>query len=349
MKEIKLKELGSEHGFMGDVIRAELKGDNLLLKSVVIKIPKKENRGFGELLGVYEREIMFYREFGMSKSLQVPKSYYSEFDRDKGSENQAKIIALLNRLPLFMVRWVNSVSTKIAASKSRRYILVIEDLSFMKPGDQVAGLGLKGCNQVLTGIAKMHRHYWKNKALTKHFWLLKLDIDHRLRFTVFSDHVEEFRKTITKSLWPHLDALKSCGPNFIKDFFASAPPTLIHCDLRLDNVLFDGNSCTYIDWQLVRSGPAAYDVAYFISSALKTEATKEEIDLILGVYHRALNVDDYTYEELQADYARGLRMVLLNLTHTGGVELGDNRGKKMMDIWLERLSIRLEQAYQDIS
>ena len=81
----------------------------------------------------------------------------------------------------------------------------------------------------------------------------------------------------------------------------------------------------------------------------KGQATKEEIDLILGVYHRALNVDDYTYEELQADYARGLRMVLLNLTHTGGVELGDDRGKKMMDIWLERLSIRLEQAYQDIS
>ena len=40
-------------------------------------------------------------------------------------------------------------------------------------------------------------------------------------------------------------------------------------------------------------------------------------------------------------------MVLLNLTHTGDVELGDNRGKEMMDIWIKRLSVRLDQAYQD--
>ena len=343
-----LETLGTEHGFMGDVIRAKLKGDNHLPASVVIKLPKKENRVFGELLGVYEREIMFFREFGESTSLQIPKYYYSEFDRDKGSEHQGQILALLDRLPLFMSRWINALGSKIAASKNRRYILVIEDLSFMQPGDQIVGLDLEGCNHVLTGIAKMHRHYWKTNALDNHFWLLKLDIDANLRFGVFKDHVEEFRNTVSKSLWPHLDALKSDGPNLMRTFFALTPTTLIHCDLRLDNILFDGNNCTYIDWQLVRYGPAAYDVAYFLSSALHAEVTKEEIDQILRVYHRALNIENYSYNDLQTDYAYGLRMVLLNLTHTGEVELGNKRGKKMMDLWIERLTIRLEQAYPEI-
>ena len=339
--------LGIERGFMGDVIRVHLKGDKRLPPSVVIKLPKKVNRVFGELLGVYEREIMFFRELGESTSLRIPKQYYSEFDRDKGSEKQGEILALLDRLPLFMSRWVNAIGSKIAASKKRRYILVIEDLFNMKPGDQVVGLDSEQCIPVLTGIAKMHKHYWKNKTLDNHFWLLKLDVDAKLRFGIFKSHVENFRNSVSKSLWPHLDALKSGGPSLMRKFYAFAPTTLIHCDLRLDNILFDGNSCAYIDWQLVRSGPAAFDIAYFLSSALHTQATEGEIEQILHAYHSALNIEDYSYEDLLSDYAYGLRMVLLNLTHTGDVELGDNRGKEMMDIWIKRLSVRLDQAYQD--
>ena len=342
---VELNILGADHGFMGDVVRVKLKGSKNLPSSVVIKLPKRENRVFGELLGIYEREIMFYREFGDSQALQIPKPYYSEFDRDKGSEKQAQILSLLDRLPLFMVHWVNSIGSKIAASKNRRYILLIEDLSFMEPGDQVKGLNPEGCIQVLRGIAKMHHQYWQSSVLENHFWLLPIDIDARLRFGVFNDHVEDFRKTSSKTFEPHLQALQTAGPNFLRDFFASTPTTLIHCDLRLDNILFEGDNCKYIDWQLTRSGPAAYDVAYFLSSALPVETTKKELESVSRDYHRSLNIENYSYEDLQTDYARGLRMVLLNLTHTGDVELGDDRGKKMMDIWIERLLARLEQSH----
>ena len=73
-----------------------------------------------------------------------------------------------------MSRWVNAIGSKIAASKKRRYILVIEDLFNMKPCDQVVGLDSERCIQVLTGIAKMHKRYWKDKALDNHFWLFVL-------------------------------------------------------------------------------------------------------------------------------------------------------------------------------
>jgi hypothetical protein len=78
--------LGEEQGFMGDVVRLELESsDSQLPRYVVAKLPKKANRVMGELLGVYEREIMFFREFSEELPIRAPQLYFSEFDRDRGS------------------------------------------------------------------------------------------------------------------------------------------------------------------------------------------------------------------------------------------------------------------------
>ena len=56
--------LGEGEGFMGDIARLRLwyeGGEGPA--SVVAKMPRPENRAFGELVGAYERESCFYEEF----------------------------------------------------------------------------------------------------------------------------------------------------------------------------------------------------------------------------------------------------------------------------------------------
>ena len=55
--------LGQGQGFLGDIVRLHLTSDDPdTPASVIAKLPKKANRATGEMLGVYEREIMFFQD-----------------------------------------------------------------------------------------------------------------------------------------------------------------------------------------------------------------------------------------------------------------------------------------------
>lgn len=335
-------DLGEGVGFMGDVLKLQYAGAERS-GMLVAKLPKKANRVMGELLGVYEREIMFFRTFAHSLPVRVPALIFSAFDTDRGSENQREILARIDRLPLFMSKLVSAAGSYVAGSKKRRYCLLIEYLDGMRPGDQLAGLDVEGCVQVLQTIAPMHRTYWNDAALDTHFWLLPVNIDARLRFGMFKQHVDGFATTAPSGLHEKLTWLKTNGEQLMHVFARQAPHTLLHNDLRLDNVVFDGEHCAFIDWQLVRSGPAAMDVAYFLSSALDANADQTQVDGLLRAYLSALQVPGYTFAELRRDYQRALYLVLANLTSVDEVQLGDGRGRAVMDAWFARLSARLQK------
>ncbi len=333
--------LGAGQGFMGDVLHLELESsDAELPRHLVAKLPKKANRTMGELIGVYEREIMFFREFGPTLPIRAPKLYFSEFDRDKGSENQREILKNADKLPLFMSGALTFVGRLIAGAKKRRYMLLIEFFENMKPGDQLAGLDVEGCRRVLQAIAPMHARYWGDPGLVDHFWLLELDLDARMRHGIFNKHIDAFKKLVDERVHGHLDWLYVHNEELMRRFVAETPNTLLHCDLRLDNVVFDGDACAFIDFQLVRMGPAAYDVAYFLTSALAEDATEAEVKSLLESYHAALGVQDYALADLERDYKRAVLLVLAGLSSADDVEFENDRGESMMAAWMRRLSAR---------
>jgi len=333
--------LGDGQGFMGDILRMDLQSaDPAVPGSIVAKLPKKSNRVMGELLGVYEREIMFFREFGEHVPIHIPKVYFSEFDRDKGSENQEEILRAVDKLPKFLNKVISVVGMAIAAAKKRRYLLLIEFFGDMQPGDQLAGLSAAQCEQVLRAIAPLHRQYWQSEDLRNHFWLLPMDVDARIRHGMFMQNVEQYAQAMGPEVASHLSWLRDNGEALMHRFTEQAPTTLLHCDLRLDNVVFDGDSCAFIDFQLVRRGPAAYDVAYFLSSALREEYGEEDEARLLQVYHQALDVPDYSYTDFERDYQRALLLVLGSLSSTGDIDFSNERGASMMAAWLQRLKTR---------
>ena len=92
--------LGEGEGFMGTIARLRLSyegGEGPA--SVVAKMPKLENRAFGELVGVYERESCFYEEFSGLVPVSLPLLYFSDFDRTAVSDRQKRTTSLANRIP----------------------------------------------------------------------------------------------------------------------------------------------------------------------------------------------------------------------------------------------------------
>jgi thiamine kinase-like enzyme len=350
--------LGEGEGFLGDIVRLELILDQPCeqsLDSLIVKIPKHANRAFGEMIGAYEREILFYREMAPNLPTRTPQIYYGALDRDAGSEKQAEILALLDKLPLWLNRSVASLGLWVAARKQRRYLLLMEDLSDIKTGDQIQGANLVDTESVIRTIARTHALYWNSPELENHFWLIPLGLSARLRHGMFRSSLGEFRERFShlfaQGMDRPIDWLIENGSDLTRALAADAPETLVHSDLRLDNVFFPSVSTeepVIIDWQLVQRGPGIYDVAYLISCALDPATSDADVTGLLEAYRDALaqhDVTDYPFEALARDYKRSMLAILQTLATTGQVEMGegDDRGVALIDLWIERLFARVKQ------
>jgi hypothetical protein len=339
------KVLGKGQGFLGDIIRLDLTTDARdAPASVIAKLPKKANRAIGEMLGVYEREILFFQELSAQVPARTPHVYFSHFDRDAGSEKQKQILRAFDRMPGFLTPLIGTLGAKVAAGKKRKYLLIMEDLGDLEVGDQLAGASVEQCAQVLEHIASTHRLFWNSSQLADKFWLLPMDIDSRMRHGMLKKSLPAFRSIATPEMQPYLDWLEAHGVTLMKSFARDAPQTLVHCDLRLDNVCFGTEGCAYLDWQLTRVGPAAYDIAYFLGGALPPETTASQERELVREYHRKLDVTDYSFESFWRDYQRGLMLTVSSLSPTEDIEIDLGRGQAMMSRWLERLTARLQHV-----
>ena len=345
------QQLGEGEGFLGDILRLTLTystRDSNLPGTMIAKLPKLANRAMGELLGAYERENLFYMDMAASLPVSTPTMYYGDFDRDKASEKQEQILRVANRMP----RWLNNPMTglarRIAAGKHRRYILLLEDIQ-AEPGDQLRGASVSRCAQVLKAIAKAHAVYW-NEPLTDRFWLLPLNIDSHMRHSMYRNSQRIFREVFAAEIEAGLarfaDTMVHQGDAMLDDL-CTAPHTFLHCDLRLDNVFFREEEVVIFDWQLVRRGPAAYDIAYFLSGALAVDVAGRDVEALLSAYHAELErggVADYDLQRLKRDFALGLHTVLFALASIDQVDLGNGRGIELIRGWIQRLHARLEQT-----
>ena len=97
------------------------------------------------------------------------------------------------------------------------------------------------------------------------------------------------------------------------------------------------------DWQLVRRGAAAYDVAYFLSGASPDLTREDEQELLRGYFAtlEELGVRDYSFEALERHYHLGLLTAMQTLTATDQMDMGDGRGLQLMEAWYERLGARV--------
>ena len=112
---------------------------------------------------------------------------------------------------------------------------------------------------------------------------------------------------------------------------AATPPTLVHGDFRMGNLIVDGSDlAAVLDWELTHAGDPREDLAWFCIRAWRFGAPKElaagglgSIDEFVGAYQAAggAAVDPDTL----ADRSAGVRpMVLAAAVYAGKTRLIDN-------------------------
>ena len=193
-------------------------------------------------------------------------------------------------------------------------VLLLEDLSHHRFGDVLAGCSGPDAALVMAGIARMHAAWWERPLPMP--WLAGWTGDHddaqvRLQRNIarLPDHVIA---TVPDDINELLHWLATGAYARVLDALAGAPRTLIHGDLHLDNIYFrdDAGSLPVVaDWQTAGIGPAAVDIATFLSGAIDPACDASiEADL-LTTYHDTLvasGVSGYGRDALARDYGLAL-------------------------------------------
>ena len=257
-------------------------------------------------VGAYEREAGFYAALAPRVS-SASKSYFSEYDTEAGA-----------------------------------LCILMEDLGELDAGDQVGGCSPAQARAAIDGMAALHAEFWSDElpGVPRHDTRRKLCAD-------ALGVVAPVRLAGLRGLHmpPELlDAADLIAPNVvaIKQRLGQSPITLQHGDMRLDNMFFEPDgSVRLIDWQVLRAGRGAYDVAYFLATSLPTESRREwQSELVSGYVDalKARGVVGYDEETCIED----IRWSLLDLvTFTGIIgatlDLGQERGLQLAEMWLARL------------
>ncbi|MDZ7684391.1 MAG: hypothetical protein U5O39_04795 [Gammaproteobacteria bacterium] len=106
--------IGEGAGFMGDVVELTVtfSSDNDDGEhSFVLKIPTAtKNREVGQTLGVYEREIRFYRDLQPLLEIRTPRHFFSAMDEAVDPEAALKGLKALDKMPLWLIRLLFSLA-----------------------------------------------------------------------------------------------------------------------------------------------------------------------------------------------------------------------------------------------
>jgi Phosphotransferase enzyme family len=291
------EHVGEEYGFTGLVARVRLQYESAegdVPRSLIAKLPMAQGNVLSGYRALQERdpalarryykrcvrEERFYREVGATLA---PALYYSAVDDDR-----------------------------------RRVVLLLEDLTAGRQGDILDGCSIEDAALVIEEIAAFHARWWGERAPVHAF--PRGGGDHDARQERYAGQAEVFLDRYGDALPPAvrrlLDGLRSCFAGVLAAL-AAGPQTLIHADLHLDNVIFDGRSdgrsAVVLDWQTASVGSPAWDVALFLFGSLSIEDRRAAEDALLDRYATLIGehgVRDYGVDDLRRDCRLALLAVL---------------------------------------
>ena len=241
--------------------------------SIIAKLPSaiELTRGGGRLLRLPEREVRFYRELAGRVPTRTPACYYAAID-DEGDA----------------------------------FVLLIEDLGAFESGDDLEGATPERAGRVVDAMAAQHAAWWRAPDLDTLEWMPTIDerafVWQRLFTTAWREQREWIGELVPSELVPFGEAMtRYLGAAVTR--LAESPPTLLHGDLRLDNLFFPddaGASVAAVDWSNASRGPGPYDLAYFMCMAFDPEQRGEHEQALLRRYVDALaagGVEGVIFEE----------------------------------------------------
>ena len=344
------KVIGEEAGFNGEVAIFKLEYSDQRSrapKSIVLKIPTAlKNRTLGQTMGLYEKEIRFYRDLESTINIRTPCHYYSSLDVADDPDVVLERLTGLNKLPMWLIALLSIIASWVISFTPRRYALLIEDLSGYRLGDQAAGCSEEDTKNVLTAMAKLHGQFWRSEKLEGMNWIAPIAATSKIIQMMFLQTVGKF-KSVNKDrlLERQVQLVKWLNANgeALTEKLGEEAATLLHGDFRLDNICFDDakGEILLFDWQTMSKGPGGMDLAYFLSAALPFGTEAGKIDELISYYHEELSSAgvEISAARLRWQYEMGLLATLHRIipaAHTGQLDLGSDRGPQMMLAWIDK-------------
>lgn len=186
--------------------------------------------------------------------------------------------------------------------------LLMEDLSHLRPGDQVRGLRQQEVRAVVRRMAAIQARFWNDRSLEELDWLPA----HRYWFSdpdlnLLEAFLHEYGLRIGPQMARLVPEVMAQLP-LIDAEIARRPFTLVHGDLRADNLMFGGEDerpdASILDWQTVCRSLGAIDLAYLLGGSEPSAERAGHLDELLYLWQGELlahGVRDYPLNEARRD------------------------------------------------
>lgn len=276
--------------------------------SVVVKTAARDqtSRATGVSLGVYEREVRFYRE--LAPRLGGPLAHCHVALIDSGGS----------------------------------FTLVLEDLAPARQGDQIAGCDVAQARLALRALARLHAPVFADPELGATPWLNQPNpLTQALLAQLWPAFLERYGERVTADHRRVCERFFESLDGWSAD--RRPPLGLVHGDYRLDNMLFGedgrGRELVVVDWQTVSWGPAMTDAAYFLGASLSPASRAANEHQLVREYHEALleqGVGGFSWEECWREYRRASFLGILMTVAPAMIVQRTERGDEMFLAALER-------------
>jgi hypothetical protein len=235
------------------------------------------SRGTAAMLGLYTKEVRFYRDLAPQLPIRTPETLFAEIADDGAS-----------------------------------FCLLFEDLGPARGGNQIAGCTIADARAVVQQAAALHAPSWHNPAILDLDWLQPDPAAAAQVKALYPQAQAIFRERYKDSLEPEFMALcEALAEVTATTDRKQERVSLVHGDFRLDNVLFDIKGGTepvaVLDWQTLTIGNGLTDVGYFLGCGIGDTLRRAHERELLDLYCAEMTTRGVplTVEAIWRDYVVG--------------------------------------------
>ena len=319
-------KLGLGVGVMAEVSRLSITYDVAeegAPATLIAKFPAADptNLGVARALFFYPREVAFYTRLAQYSPIRTPRLFHAELDMaDHG------------------------------------FVLLLEDLRHAILGDQVAGLTPAQAEAAVNAVGRLHGAWWG-----------KVDSGEMDALFDFADpaYGTAVQAAYQGFLAPALTNFADCYGDYTRRTAERLAPVAAqvirlqssgvrsfrHGDYRADNLLFGpalgADGVAAVDWQVSGRGGPLYDVAYLLCNSLPTSARHDAEKALLRRYHGTLaqmGMTGFSFDDCWEAYRLAVLCGLfVAIFGTGGMDLGNERGREMARVMARRIDAAVSE------
>ncbi|NDD57468.1 MAG: aminoglycoside phosphotransferase family protein [Verrucomicrobia bacterium] len=225
-------------------------------------------------------------------------------------------------------------------------LLLLEEIRGGRNRDQLRGLTWPELASATRSIARIHARFWNSSTLNKS---PDLPRHHYMRAHEIRSHLPRFLRWAKPSARERVlfRDLSQRVPAVLSRF-RKQPITLVHGDLRSDNIFYGRNSLRFIDWGLALAGNAAFDVARLAGGSPRKPLTLlQHVDL-LNLWHAELlrnGVRNYPLHQAWQDYRDAVLLTLtIPVTNAPTLATFSPRGRRMAKLITKRFAFSAREV-----